>query len=70
MKNPRDYFLNTAKFSKSNDDQIIYALSGINPIFLNERISEYAIKIVSPDQCNQEWNYDENGDDWECLVTK
>jgi hypothetical protein len=53
-----------------DDYEMNYAISGVNPKFLNERISEYAIKIVSPSQCNQEWDYSDHGEDWECLVTE
>lgn len=48
---------------------LINSLTGVEILNLksNEN-SQYYIKTLSLDKCNENWNYGHNGNDWECLV--
>ena len=52
-----------------NQALMINSLTGIEELNLKSNdSSQYVIKTLNLNECNEAWNYMHKGKDWECLV--
>ena len=70
IKNIKEYFKKNLTINSDTETLFINSLSG----FFSENLKifgkEYVLKLINPDRCNEDWDYLDHGENWECLVLK